>query len=30
VAWVVEACLERGWRYCHRLHVELFGNRRGT
>ncbi len=30
VAWVVEACVERGWRYCHRLHVELFGNTRGT
>lgn len=30
VAWVVEACVGRGWRYCHRLHVELFGNRRGT
>lgn len=30
VSWVVEACVARGWRYCHRLHVELFGNRRGT
>lgn len=30
VAWVVEACVARGWRYCHRLHVELFGDRRGT
>ncbi len=30
VSWVVEACVERGWRYCHRLHVELFGNRLGT
>jgi 7-carboxy-7-deazaguanine synthase len=29
-AWVVEACLRRGWRYCRRLHVDLFGNRRGT
>jgi 7-carboxy-7-deazaguanine synthase len=28
--WIVETCLARGWRYCHRLHVELFGNRRGT
>lgn len=28
--WVVEACVGRGWRYCHRLHIELFGNRRGT
>jgi len=30
VAWIVEACLRRGWRYAHRLHIELFGNRRGT
>ena len=29
-AWVVEACKSRGWRYCHRLHIELFGNTRGT
>lgn len=29
-AWVVEACLRRGWRYGHRLHIELFGHRRGT
>jgi 7-carboxy-7-deazaguanine synthase len=28
--FVVEACLKRGWRYCHRLHIELFGNARGT
>lgn len=28
--WIVEACLARGWRYAHRLHIELFGNRRGT
>ncbi len=30
VRWVVQACLERGWRYCHRLHIELFGDTRGT
>lgn len=29
-AWVVETCKARGWRYCHRLHIELFGNTRGT
>lgn len=29
-SWIVRACIERGWRYCHRLHIELFGNRRGT
>ncbi len=28
--WIVGACTQRGWRYCHRLHIELFGNRRGT
>jgi 7-carboxy-7-deazaguanine synthase len=28
--WVVAECVRRGWRYCHRLHIELFGNRRGT
>lgn len=30
VSWVVETCVARGWRYCHRLHIELFGNRPGT
>jgi 7-carboxy-7-deazaguanine synthase len=29
-AMVVQACLDRGFRYCPRLHIELFGNRRGT
>jgi len=29
-AWIVAACLERRWRYCRRLHIDLFGNRRGT
>jgi 7-carboxy-7-deazaguanine synthase len=28
--WLAEACKARGWRYAHRLHVELYGNRRGT
>lgn len=28
--WVVEACVARGWRYCHRVHVEVFGHVRGT
>lgn len=28
--WVTRACLERGFRYGHRLHIELFGHRRGT
>jgi 7-carboxy-7-deazaguanine synthase len=30
VRWVVDACLARGWRYCPRLHITLFGNTRGT
>jgi len=29
-AWVVRECLKRNWRYCHRLHIELFGHTRGT
>ncbi len=28
--WIVQACLARNWRYCPRLHIELFGNKRGT
>jgi 7-carboxy-7-deazaguanine synthase len=28
--WVIDACISRGWRYCSRLHIQLFGNRRGT
>jgi 7-carboxy-7-deazaguanine synthase len=27
---VVEWCKARGWRYCARLHIDLFGNKRGT
>lgn len=27
---LVELCLMRGWRYCNRLHIELFGNTKGT
>jgi 7-carboxy-7-deazaguanine synthase len=27
---VISLCLTRGWRYCHRLHIELFGHTRGT
>ncbi len=29
-AAVVNACTARNWRYCPRLHIELFGNVRGT
>jgi 7-carboxy-7-deazaguanine synthase len=28
--WLVDFCKEHGYRYCHRLHVDLFGNTRGT
>lgn len=28
--WIGEICKQRGFRYCPRLHVELYGNRRGT
>ncbi len=29
-AWLSERCKQEGYRYAHRLHVELYGNRRGT
>ena len=29
-AFLVEACKSKGYRYCHRLQIELFGNTRGT
>jgi 7-carboxy-7-deazaguanine synthase len=29
-AWLVEQCKQHGFRYCPRLHIELFGNQRGT
>jgi 7-carboxy-7-deazaguanine synthase len=29
-AWLVEVCKEHGYRYCRRLHIDLFGNKRGT
>jgi 7-carboxy-7-deazaguanine synthase len=28
--WVADACKQRGFRYCPRLHIELYGNQRGT
>ena len=28
--WVIELCKSRGFRFCPRLHVALFGNKRGT
>lgn len=29
-AWLGELCKAKGYRYAHRLHVELYGNKRGT
>jgi 7-carboxy-7-deazaguanine synthase len=29
-AWLAELCKQRGYRYAHRLHIELYGNKRGT
>ncbi len=29
-SWLSEICKREGFRYAHRLHVELYGNRRGT
>jgi 7-carboxy-7-deazaguanine synthase len=28
--WIAEICRRTGYRYCPRLHVELYGNRRGA
>jgi 7-carboxy-7-deazaguanine synthase len=28
--WIADSCKRLGYRYCPRLHVELWGNRRGT
>ncbi|MCL2648828.1 MAG: 7-carboxy-7-deazaguanine synthase QueE [Phycisphaerales bacterium] len=28
--WLAEICKHRGYRFCPRLHVELYGNKRGT
>jgi 7-carboxy-7-deazaguanine synthase len=28
--WLGEMCKSRGYRYAHRLHLELYGHRRGT
>jgi 7-carboxy-7-deazaguanine synthase len=27
---LVDVCLRRGYRFCNRLHIEIFGNKRGT
>lgn len=28
-SWLVEVCKKHGYRYCPRLHIDLYGNRRG-
>ncbi len=28
--WLVPSCIERGYRFCDRLHIRLFGHTRGT
>ncbi len=29
-SWLGDLCKARGYRYAHRLHIELYGNKRGT
>jgi 7-carboxy-7-deazaguanine synthase len=29
-SWLIDFCKDHGYRYCNRLHIELFGNTRGT
>jgi 7-carboxy-7-deazaguanine synthase len=29
-AWLADLCKARGYRYAHRLHIDLYGNTRGT
>jgi len=28
--WLADLCKQKGYRFCPRLHIELFGNKRGT
>ena len=28
--WLIPFCKEQGYRYCNRLHIDLFGNKRAT
>jgi 7-carboxy-7-deazaguanine synthase len=28
--WLIESCQQHGFRFCQRLHIDLFGNTRGT
>jgi 7-carboxy-7-deazaguanine synthase len=28
--WLIELCKQHGWRYCPRVHIEVFGSKRGV
>ena len=30
IRWVIDECIKRGWSYCPRVHIQLFGDTRGT
>ena len=30
IQWILDECIKRGWTYCPRLHITLFGDTRGT
>jgi 7-carboxy-7-deazaguanine synthase len=30
ISWILDTCLKRGWTYCPRLHIALYGDTRGT
>ena len=30
IQWILDECLHRGWTYCPRLHIALFGDTRGA
>jgi 7-carboxy-7-deazaguanine synthase len=30
IRWVIDECVRRGWSYCPRVHIQLFGDTRGT
>ncbi|MBO6740369.1 MAG: 7-carboxy-7-deazaguanine synthase QueE [Phycisphaerales bacterium] len=30
IQWIIDECVRRGWSYCPRVHIQLFGDTRGT
>lgn len=30
IQWIIDECLRRRWSYCPRIHIQLFGDTRGT